>query len=657
MPRITAQNLEKGFGGHELFRGLNFELTAGMRLCVAGPNGCGKSTLLRIMAGKDRPDGGEISMTSNARLGYVAQELAESDLDERLLHWVLAVFPSWSGFWDEWERAVQQNDDKALARLSHRQEELERDFGYNPEHKARAVLHGLGFSGEQLEQPIRELSGGFRERAKLARVLLQGADVLLLDEPTNHLDLEAVEWLEEYLRTYQGALAFVAHDRVFLDRVATHVLFMARGRHVVRKGNFQDYLEWEAEREALREKEQAKLSARIEAEMEYIRRFRVKARKAAQAQSKLKKVEKLEAELDGVRRESRAARPGKSLSFAFPEPGRGDKAVVTAEELSFGYNGTPLWPPLSFQVLRGRKIAVAAPNGVGKSTLLKLAAGELAPDSGDVRIGGNTVWGYYSQHQTEALNPENTTLGELRRMSDPGCSEEQLKGTLGLFLLGEDYFDRPVSQLSGGEKSRLLLASLFLRRAGLLILDEPTNHLDLESREALIQALDAYPGTLLVVAHDRKLLREAVDEVWSLDGDGIEVHLGGFEEYERKRRQEAATETAPAPAPRRGDHKEKKREAADIRNRMHRKIKPRRKQYEKLEAELEGVLAEHSELEQALAAPETYADGARFNELHARYQTVTNDSERLMADMEALEAEIDELESCKNRQLQDLEFS
>ncbi|MFW5837188.1 MAG: ABC-F family ATP-binding cassette domain-containing protein, partial [Desulfovibrionaceae bacterium] len=426
MSRITAQSLEKGYGGLDLFRGLSFELTAGMRLCVAGPNGCGKSTLLRIMAGKDKADAGEISLTPGARLGYVAQELRDEVLQTALLAFVLAVFPSWSGFWTEWEEAVLAGDHKKLERLGQRQEELERDFGYNPEHKARAVLSGLGFDETQLGQPLGALSGGFRERAKLARVLLQGADVLLLDEPTNHLDLEAVEWLESYLLNYQGALAFVAHDRVFLDRVSTHVLFLSGGRHALRKGNFQSFLDWEAERAVLREKEQAKLSARIDSEMDYIRRFRVKARKAAQAQAKLKKVEKLEAELEGMKHESRAARTPKSLSFSLPQPARGDKAAITAVDLSFSYEGRSLWAPLSFQVFRGQKIALAAPNGVGKTTLLRLITGELEPDAGGARIEPNTVWGYFSQHQTEVLKPNNSVIGELRRLSDPKSSDEQL---------------------------------------------------------------------------------------------------------------------------------------------------------------------------------------------------------------------------------------
>jgi ATP-binding cassette subfamily F protein 3 len=655
MSRITAQSLEKGYGGHELFQGLSFELTAGMRLCVAGPNGCGKSTLLRILAGVARPDAGEFSLSPGARLGYVAQEFDDDTLQTTLLAWVLAVFPSWGGFWDLWERAVRDGDHKALERLGARQEQLERDFGYNPEHKARAVLNGLGFSEDQLALPLKALSGGFRERAKLARVLLQGADVLLLDEPTNHLDLEAIEWLEDYLLNYQGALAFVAHDRIFLDRIATHVLFISGGRHVLRKGNFQGFLDWELEQSVLREKEQAKLSARIDSEMDYIRRFRVKARKAAQAQAKLKRVEKLEAELNSVKQESQAARAPKTLSFSLPAAGRGDKAAITAADVQFSYDGRSLWRPLSFQIFRGQKIALAAPNGVGKTTLLRLITGELTPDCGSLRIGPNTVWGYFSQHRTEILNPDSTVLGELRRLSDPSCTDEQLKGTLGLFLLGEAYFDRPVSRLSGGEKSRLVLASLFLLRAGLLILDEPTNHLDLESREALIQALDAYEGTLLVVAHDRKLLREAAREVWVLGQDGLEVHLGGFEEYDRKRRQEAQEAASAEPSPKRVNLKEKKREAAEIRNRMHREIKPKRDKFEKLEARFESRLAEQSELEEALADPATYADGARFNELHARYQALAGETEKLMASMESLEQEINALEARKNAQLEALD--
>lgn len=613
-----------------------------MRLAVAGPNGCGKSTLLKIIAGAQEADSGSVNMERGSRLGYVAQELSEADLTDNLLMWVLSALPSWNEFWTQWEQAVADEDQARINSLSHRQAEFEEKYGYNPDHKARAILSGLGFSEGDFFKNIRELSGGWRERAKLARVLLQGADVLLLDEPTNHLDLEAVQWLEEYLLGFRGALLFVAHDRIFLNKVGTHVLFLGRGKAQVRKGSFDEFLEWETENARLREKEVEKLSTLIEHEQSYVRRFRVKARKAAQAQSKLKKVEKMEVELAKLKESQLGSRRGKTLTFKLPQPSRGDKVAIAAVDLEFSYEGSgSVWPKLDFQLYRGRKIALAAPNGAGKSTLLKLITGDLQPTGGSIRIGNNTKLAYFSQHQAEILELGNTVVGELRRLCGSHLTEEQLMSVLGLFLLGEPYFERKVSELSGGEKSRLLLASMFLSGANLLVLDEPTNHLDIESREGLIQALGSFEGTLLFVAHDRYLLSEVAEEVWSLTDKGFDVFLGGFVQYDDCRRN---AETCEAPvvegSEKRKLSREEKRRQAEERNRLYRRLKPLKSEYDKLEKELETVLEEQATLEEQMNDPATYEKPEQALHLNSRYKEVEDWSENLMERMGILEAEM-----------------
>jgi len=610
-----------------------------MRLAVAGPNGCGKSTLLKIVASKNEADCGAVNIERGAQLGYVAQEFAESDLDSNLLTWVLAALPSWNDFWEQWEKAVAAKDQDSIERLSHQQAEFESKFGYNPDHKARAILNGLGFSESDLFKHIRELSGGWRERAKLGRVLLQGADILLLDEPTNHLDLEAVEWLEQYLLSFAGTLLFVAHDRVFLNRVGSHVLFLGGERPQLRKGSFDEFLEWEAETSRQREREAQKLSARIEHEQSYIRRFRVKARKAAQAQSKLKKVEKLESELAKLKDSGMGGQAGRTLTFWLPKPSRGDKVAISVVDLEFSYgDGPSVWPTLNFQLYRGRKVALAAPNGAGKSTLLKVLTGDLSPAKGFSKIGPNTKMAYFSQHQTEILRPENSVLSELRRLCDPNLTEEQLMSVLGLFLLGEAYFERRVSELSGGEKSRLLLASLFLSGANLLILDEPTNHLDIESREGLIQALRGFEGTLFFVAHDRYLLSNVAEEIWELTENGLHTHLGGFAAYDASRREVLIENEAEKDAPeKRRMSKEEKRRQAELRNRVYRQLKPLKKEYAKLEGELEIVLEDQAQLEADMNDPETYEQPEKALEINARYREVEDWAERLMERMAEIE--------------------
>ncbi len=678
MSKITVQNVEKSYGGETLFSSLSFEAQPGMRLAVAGPNGTGKSTLLRILADRTEPEGGSVVMSKGARVGYVAQELSGADLGEPLLGWVLSALPSWGDFWREWEQAVEARDEARLVKLSERQHRFEEQYGYNPEHKARAILSGLGFEEGDLSRRLEHLSGGWRERAKLARVLLQGADVLLLDEPTNHLDLEAVQWLEEYLLAFKGTLVFVAHDRVFLEHVGSHVLVLGLARPVLRQGSFSDFLAWMDENAEQRVREAAKLTARIDHEQEFIRRFRVKARKAAQAQSKLKKVEKLQDELDRLKGDALGGRAGRRLSFRLPEPPRGDKVAVNAVDLEFNYDsrhGRVLWPRLNFQIFRGRKIALVAPNGAGKSTLLKVLMGMLAPTHGYAKLGPATQVGYFSQHQTEILRPTGTVMGEMRRLCDPKCTEEQLMGVLGLFLLGEGYFERPVAALSGGEKSRLVMASLFLGRANLLILDEPTNHLDLETREGLVAALKDFEGTIFMVAHDRHLLAEVAEEIWSLGPEGLVQHHEGFEAYDAKRRaalaearlgarREArkpegvpaaqATANASAQAAPQPDDdeqgarrlsKEEKRKLADRRNALSRALKPLRDEYAKCEKDLERVLGEQGELEAKMNDPATYESGGDALAVNSQYREVSDWAEKLMERMAALEEQMAQVQA------------
>lgn len=653
MSRITVQNLGKSYGGEAVFSGVAFEAAPGMRLALTGPNGCGKSTLLKVMAGEIEPDTGQMTLTKGAQVGYVAQEMTGDVLKQQLLSWVLSALPSWNDFWEQWEVAVNDGDDARIEKLSHRQAEFEELYGYNPDHKARAILTGLGFTDDELLKKIEELSGGWRERAKLARVLLQGADILLLDEPTNHLDLEAVEWLEDYLLNFRGTLAFVVHDRIFLNRVATHVIFLGSGKPVFRKGNFDDFLVWDEENAEQRQKEAAKLSARIENEYKYINKFRVKARKAAQAQSKLKKVVKLEDELNVIKQAQASSHRGKSLNFKLPEPRRGDKVPFAAVDLEFCYEegSESIWPALNIQLFRGKKVALVAPNGAGKSTLLKLIIGDLKPAGGHITVGSGTDVGYFSQHQHEILNLDNSAIGEIRRLSDPKLTEEQVMSVLGLFLLGESFFHRKVKGLSGGEKSRLLLASLFLARANFLILDEPTNHLDIETREGLIRALKDYDGTLFFVAHDRYLLNEVAEEVWALDSDGITQYLGGFEAYHAKCKEEAACKANPEAyaieisKEKRKLSKEEKRRAAEDRNKVYRQLKPLKKDYDKLEISLEKALHEQAELEDKMNDPAAYEKPEQALKLNSAYKEISEWAETIMEQMADLEEKMEAITS------------
>jgi len=652
---ITIQNLSKSYGGRDIFSDFSLDIVDGMRLCVCGPNGTGKSTLLRMMAGAAAPDGGRVIIPRGCRVGYVEQILGEDVLDVPLLEWVQAALPDWGDFWQEWEKAQAEGNESAMARLMARQHDLETRYGYNPEQRAQTVLSGLGFSRDKWRLPLRQLSGGWRERAKLARVLTAGADALLLDEPTNHLDLEAVEWLEEFLMDFKGALVFVAHDRVFMDHVGTHVLYLGASKPMFRKCNFSKFLELQEEIEEQREREAKQLADDLAHKMDFIRRFKAKATKARQAGSRQKQAKKLEKELEQYKPEPRR----KELSFKWPEAAPSEKVVLSTADLAFQFSdGKTLWPALTFSLFRGQRIGLVGHNGCGKSTLLKILAGKLARTGGRMTMGSTTRMGYYSQQQTETLDLGGTVLGEMRRLSDPRTTEEELMSVLGLFMLGQGYFDRFIDSLSGGERSRLALALLFLRRCNFLVLDEPTNHLDLESRDALVDALTEFDGTLLVVAHDRHLLSEAVDEIWAVDDKGITVYEGGFEEYDAARRAaKAAAKQTSAPAASstegklggtglsRDDLKKLKREQAEQRNALYKLLKPLQAKYEKQEKLLEEVLARHDEVEQILADPAVYADGAKASELLKEFHELQERSEKELEALGELEAQIAELEA------------
>ncbi|MFT4300839.1 MAG: ABC-F family ATP-binding cassette domain-containing protein [Desulfovibrio sp.] len=649
--KITIQELSKSFGGRDIFNNFSLEVDSGVRLCVCGPNGTGKSTFLRLLAGADSADGGRVILPRGCRMGYVEQELSEDALNTPLLTYVLDVLHDWSDFWTQWEEAAADKDESRLTELMHRQGELESLYGYNPEHRAKAVLSGLGFAEHKWGRTLRELSGGWRERAKLARVLTAGADVLLLDEPTNHLDMEAVEWLESFLLDFKGALVFVAHDRRFMDTVGTHVLYLGLARPVFRKATYTQFLTLQDEYNAQREREARALREDLDKKMAFVERFRAKATKARQAGSRQKIAKKLEKELEDYRPEPKR----KELNFSWPEAPHSEKIVLAAADLDFHFgDGKVMWPPLTFTLYRGQRVALVGHNGCGKSTLLKLLAGTLERCGGNLATATQLRMGYYTQHQMDTLREDTTVLGEIRRLSDPRTTEEELMSVLGLFLLGQDYFDRQVSALSGGEKSRLVLASLFLKRCNFLLLDEPTNHLDLESREALVSALQKFNGTLLMVAHDRWLLSQVGAEAWELDKKGLTV-FSDFASYDAVRRARMTGTSGNADSGRstgaaqdssltgdaqglsRDEQKRLKREQAEKRNAMHKEMKPLQTRYDAMEKELAKVLDEQGTTEAQLADPEVYADHARSSELLKTFEACKKRGEDLFEEMTALE--------------------
>ncbi len=664
---VTIQNLSKSFGENTIVADFSLEIADGTRLCVCGPNGTGKTTFLRLLAGEEPADAGRVIYPTGARVGYVMQELDAETLEKNLLDWVLEVLPDWEGFWAEWEEAGLRNDAATLDRLARQQADWEHRYGYNPEHRARAVLSGLGFQERKLSRSLGQLSGGWRERAKLARVLTAGADVLLLDEPTNHLDLDAVEWLENWLLDYEGVLVFVAHDRVFMDKIGTHVLFLGGSQPVFRRGSFSRFVELQEELEEQKAKEAKLLAEDLERKMDFVRRFRAKPNKARQAASRQKMAKRLEKELEDYRPNSKR----RELAFRWPEPERSDRLVCSAENLGYTFpDGKEQFRGFNFHIYSGQKIALVGSNGSGKTTLLRVLVGERQPGQGSLHLGPMTKIGYFSQHQLEVLRMDNTVLSEIRRLSDPRTTEEELMSVLGLFLLGQPFFERNVGTLSGGEKSRLVMAVLFLRRCNFLVLDEPTNHLDLESREALTEALMTFPGTVLMVAHDRHLLSEVADEIWEFTPTGFNVYAGGYDEYLAARRagttataQEqtvvaaAAAQISSATAPQAGkkidsglsreELRKLKRERGEQRNALYREFRPVQDAYAAKEKELEAVALEHERVSAEMADPTVYEDSQRVVELTKQFHVLENRQEEIMVELEKLEGKLKDFEDRK----------
>ncbi|WP_084591179.1 ABC-F family ATP-binding cassette domain-containing protein [Desulfonatronovibrio magnus] len=649
--KISINNISKSYSGEELFKDLTFEVNPGNRLTITGPNGCGKSTLLKMIAGLIQPDSGNISIPQGARIGYVAQDILETELDSTLLEYILSVLPDWGDFWKKWQNAISDNDNEELSRLSKVQADMEEQYGYNPEYQAEKILSGLGFEEKSFTAPLRLLSGGWRERAKLSKVLLQGADILILDEPTNHLDLEAVVWLEDYLINFSGMLVLVAHDRVFIDKIASHILHMGYDRPYFRPGNYTQFIKWHEQREMLKDKERQKLSQQINHLHSFVERFRYKATKARQAQARLAQAEKLSAKM----RDFSAENKGRSLSFTWPKPRKASKVAITCADLHFTHPGKPnIFHDLNFQLFHGQKIALMGPNGSGKSTLFKLILGHLKPEQGQIHLGRNTFPAYFTQHQTDTLCLENTVLTEIRRLALENPTEEEIRSVLGLFMLDETFWNRKTASLSGGEKSRLILASLFLTKANLLMLDEPTNHLDMESREALIAALKDFPGAVFMIAHDRFLLSSVAAEVWSLDSCHIVQHGVGFDSYYESRIMDPSDEdlrdqpSAACEYKKSAESaKEKRRREAEHRNKIYNQLMPLKNEYTRQEARLEKYLGRQEELETIMALPETYQQAEKFKALSIEYQSLIEKIEFIMTDLEKLEKNISNLESQK----------
>src|SRR5881296_1815852 len=531
---IALTGISKQYGRQILFVDASFQLNPGETVGLVGPNGSGKTTLFRLITGEEVPDDGEISIPKKLTIGYFRQDVEESSgrsvLDEAILgsgrlgdlhHELEALQHAMA------DPLRVDEMDGILARFGEVQEEYEHLGGYELESQAREVLHGLGFDDERIDGDVGDLSGGWKMRVGMARVLLGRPEVLLMDEPTNHLDIESIVWLEAFLKSLPGALLMTSHDREFLNRIVTRVAEIDGGEITVYSGNYDFYERERAIRETNREAAYARQQAMLAKEQRFIERFQTHAAKAAQVQSRVKALEKIEKiELPKKRQ---------IVKFDFRAPPRSGDQVAVLENVSKAYGRRVVHDGINLTIRRGERWCVMGKNGAGKSTLLKMVAGQVAPDRGSVRLGASLKMGYFAQQALDLLDPDLTIDEQLQR-DFPKETIGALRNLAGAFQFSGDDVDKKIRALSGGEKTRLVLARMLLNPPNFLVLDEPTNHLDLATKEMLLDALKDFDGTMLFVSHDRAFLRGLSNRVLELGGEsGVDprphAYPGSYVEY------------------------------------------------------------------------------------------------------------------------------
>lgn len=574
-----------------LFEGAGFTIHRGDKVGITGANGCGKSSLFALIRGDIEEDGGSFHTESGITLSHVAQETPA--VATPAIDYVIEGDGELSRTLEALATAEAASDGRRMGVLH---EKLERIDGYAARARAARLMHGLGFSGGQENLPVTGFSGGWRMRLNLARALMCRSDLLLLDEPTNHLDLEAVIWLERWLKSYTGAMLLISHDRDFLDRCVSRIAHIEQQRIDIYSGNYSDFERLRAEKLALQQAAHNRQQQQIAHMSSYIERFRAKATKARQAQSRIKALERMQL--------IAPAHVDSRFNFAFPASGFVPNPLLRLNQASAGYSDHAILRKLNFGILPGDRIGLLGPNGAGKSTLIKLLAGELAPLTGSCDRSRGLRVGYFAQHQLEQLDAGRSPLAHLQQL-DEQASEKELRSFLGGFAFAGDMATGPVGPLSGGEKARLVLAMLVYNRPNLLLLDEPTNHLDLEMRHALTMALQEFDGAMILVSHDRHMLRSVCDTLLLVAGSSVEAYNGDLEEYAAWliEQRSDGSENGPDQPPL--SKKEKRRQSAEQR----RHEQPLRRELKRLEQQLEKLQQRKAEVSQKLADPSIYNSG------------------------------------------------
>ncbi len=641
---ISLQNISFYFGARPILKDASWQIGTGERIGLVGSNGAGKSTLLRLITGAYTIDEGVMNKPKDVTIGFFNQDLLSFSTDNSILSVGMTAFEKAHEIEKELERLTKELETKPedaalLDAYSHALHDFEVAGGYEMEHRTAEVLEGLGFTTADLQRPYSQFSGGWRMRVLLAKMMLQQPDLLLLDEPTNHLDLPSIEWLERYLQGYPGSVVIVSHDRYFLDKMVTKIVEVWQQDLHHYSGNYSFFLQEKVERMAMQQRAFENQQDYIRQQERFIERFKAKASKAAQAQSAMKKLDKL----DRIEAPD-STMPVMNINFDVAvQPG---KIICTLNDISKSFGDLEILEHTGAEILRGDKIALIGANGKGKSTLLRIIADKETYE-GERKGGHNVEESFYAQHQLESLNIELEILEELKR-SGSGKTELELRQLLGCFLFSGDDVFKKIKVLSGGEKARVALAKTIAMKGNFLMLDEPTNHLDMQSVEMLIEALNKYEGTIIIVSHDRYFISEIANKIWWIEDKKIKEFVGTYDEWcvfmqDREKRMKVA-QTVAEKKPEK-PQVEKKQVNTQEQRELLKEFQKKQRAFQKLEEQINKMKEEKHALELQLADPAYYSDKDAFVKLDETYRRLNVQLDSLSIDYDKLFEEVLELES------------
>jgi ATP-binding cassette, subfamily F, member 3 len=612
---ISISNLSYFIGGRALYENASMFIRPKDKIGLIGLNGRGKSTLLKIINGEYSIDAGLISKSNECTIGFLNQDLLSYQSDDAIVTVAMEAFKEAVGTQRQIETVLHQLEteysDDLVNKLTKLQEKFEQLDGYTMQAKAEEVLEGIGFSTHDLHRPLKEFSGGWRMRVMLAKLLLEKPSLLMLDEPTNHLDLPSIEWVENYLRNYEGAVIVVSHDRTFIDNVVTKTVEVSNGQLTTYEGNYSFYLEEKELRKEIQNNAYENQQSKIRQTERFIERFKAKATKARQVQSRVKALDRLDM-IEQVEDDTAA------VNFKFRFKQESGRHVIKLNHVSKAYGSLEILKNTSATIERGDKIVLIGANGKGKSTLLRIIAG-TEPIEGERALGYNVIQAFYAQHQLESLNTENEILEEMKQAGS-GKTEQELRNVLGCFLFTDDDQYKKIKVLSGGEKSRVALAKTLISEANFLLLDEPTNHLDFISENILIQALQQYLGSFVVVSHNRHFVSQVANKIWYIEDKQLKEYPGTYDEYEYWRKQQLAADIKPIQKTKPEKKQEVKQPDAGNNN----QLKALEREMKKVEAELEVLQKQKEETEATMALPEVYNNYAELQKHQTKLKTIVD---------------------------------